>query len=116
MQRIVNVTLHSISPFGFARYHGMLRHKGESLSAYHDRTWREHCHYEPTIGQVFIPGKMFQKSLVSAARLLARPPKGKSTISFVRRMETGVFVPDNLYLPEIKDSVQGITVTVSKYA
>ena len=84
------VKLSSSGAYSQSRYHETAHLKDESHDDYRERTWREHCHYDPTTREIFIPPTAFKNMLAEAAKF--KPIKMARMATFTKHFESGVMV------------------------
>lgn len=109
--RTLTVTLSGDTAYSQSRAHTApeLNDK-EGKDAYEERTWREKAHYDPTTGEVYIPGMGIKQAIDTAAKRLSIPIKGKGKATYTKNVASGVLVIDNVKLGMTKDELLKETI------
>jgi len=102
--KTVVVTLKSVSPITFGRYHKTDKLDRELHAAYEERTWRERAHFNEA-GQVTIPPMMLKNSLDDAVAFMGTQIPGRGKERYRKHFESGVMVMEPIVLPVKKDDL-----------
>jgi hypothetical protein len=99
------VTLTSASPYSQSRRYDaeIPKLEKESNSAYDERNWREHQHYDKKTGEVYIPPMAMKNALMECAQYLGEKIPEKRQATWTKHFTAGILVPDPLMLGINKD-------------
>jgi hypothetical protein len=79
----------------------------ESANDYEKRTWRNRTHVNAD-GQIIIPAEAIHHSIRDASAYLSEKIPGKGHQTWTKHFRSGIMVPDDLVLPERRETVDGI--------
>jgi len=91
------VTISSVSPLSWSKYHKTPKLERESGEAYEARTWREKIHKDDQ-GKVFIPPMAFKNCLVSIAKYLSMQIKGQGKKTYTAKFSSGIMIAEPVFL------------------
>lgn len=103
--RTYQVSLRSVTPYSQSRYHESPKLDNELPDAYDKRTCREHLHYDPATGEVFIPPMAIRNSLSEAAQFLSMRVPGKGQATYTKHFLAGVMLMEPVKLGIHKDGI-----------
>ena len=98
--KLATATLYSTSPYSQSRAYDRSVPKGEreNNEDYRERTWREHCHYDATSKEVYIPPSAFKNIMSEAAKFKPRQIPGQGKATYTKHIEAGVMVTELIFL------------------
>jgi len=107
-------SLASAAPYFQSRNYEMeeKRDRKEDAHAFEERTWRMRTHINAD-GQIFIPAEAFQFSIREASAYLSERIPGKGLQTWTKHFASGILVPDDIVLPERRETVGGIWLSLN---
>lgn len=90
----------------------MKRERKEDAHEFEKRTWRLRAHINGD-GQIIIPAEAFQKSIQYASGYLSEKIPGKGQQTWTKHFRSGILVPDDLVLPERRETVNGVWLSLN---
>src|SRR4051812_42904482 len=78
----------------------------EGHDAFESRTWMYRTHVNDD-GQMIIPAEAVQFSIRDGAAYLSEKIPGRGNEKWTKHFASGIMVPDDIVLPERRESVQG---------
>lgn len=97
------VTLKSLTPITFGKYHQTEKLNKESAEDYELRTWRNKCHTEND--NCIIPGIMIANCIRESAKYLNIQIKGKGKSTYTKHFDSGISLFDNINLNYKKEQL-----------
>jgi hypothetical protein len=107
-------SLASASPYFQSRNYEMeeKRDRKEDANDFEKRTWRLRTHVNSD-GQVIIPAEAFQFSIRDASAYLGERIPGKGQRTWTKHFASGILVPDDIVLPERRETIAGIWLSLN---
>jgi hypothetical protein len=99
------VTLRSLTPITFGKFHQTPKLNKELHEDYERRTWREKTHYDPKKLEVYIPGIMIANCIRESAKFMSKQIPGKGKATYTKHFDSGIFIKDNISIHPNKEQL-----------